>query len=61
MNDFGLDPDPYQDLPDDPEEAFLKLEAHFSAECDRRLQAASQDDRTDVIYVDYIAQVYWAR
>ncbi len=59
MNDF-LDLDPYEDLPDDPEEAFLKLEAHFHAECDRRLKAATQDDRTDVIYVDYIAQVLGA-
>jgi hypothetical protein len=55
MSDF--DPDPYDDLPEDPEAAFLRLEEYFKAECDRRLSAASQDDRTDVIYVDYIAQV----
>jgi hypothetical protein len=57
MSDFGLETDPYEDLPDDPEEAFLKLEAHSHLECDRRLKAATQDDRTDIIYVDYIARV----
>lgn len=58
MNDFG--PDPYDDLPEDPEDAFLKLEAHFRDECDSRLRDASHDERTDVIYVDYIAQVLGA-
>jgi hypothetical protein len=58
MSDFGSDP--YDDLPEDPEDAFLKLEAHFKDECDFRLKAASQDERTDVIYVDYMAQVLGA-
>jgi hypothetical protein len=59
MADFGGDITDYiyADLPEDPELAFLKLEAHFRAECDRQLQKAGQNDRTDVIYVDYIAQV----
>jgi hypothetical protein len=48
---------PYLDLPDDPELAFLQLEAHFRADCERRLAAAGQHERDDVIYVDYIAQV----
>jgi hypothetical protein len=56
MGDLGTE-DPYQDLPGDPEDAFLKLESHFHANCDRRLEAANQNDRTDVIYVDYMAQV----
>jgi hypothetical protein len=60
MSDFGREPDPYEDLPDDPEEAFLRLESYFNAECNRRLQAATQDDRTDVIHIDYIAQVLGA-
>jgi hypothetical protein len=55
MADFG--PDPYDDLPDDPEEAFLQLEEHFKDECDRSLKEAGQDERTDVIHVSYIAQV----
>jgi hypothetical protein len=32
--------DIYADLPEDPELAFLRLEAHFRAECDRQLQTA---------------------
>jgi hypothetical protein len=55
MGDFG--PDPFDDLPDDPEEAFLILEEHFREECDVRLKEASQDERTDVIHVAYISQV----
>ncbi|MDA9529799.1 hypothetical protein [Bradyrhizobium sp. CCBAU 25338] len=55
MSDFGTDP--YHDLPEDPEEAFLRLETHFRAECDRHLAALDQNDRTDVVYVDYIAKV----
>jgi hypothetical protein len=57
MNDFGRPFNPYDDLPDDPEEAFLQLEAFFNSECKRRLEAAKNDDRLDIIYVDYIAQV----
>ncbi|MCK1540337.1 MULTISPECIES: hypothetical protein [unclassified Bradyrhizobium] len=57
MNDFAAGLDPYQDLPEDPEEAFLKLEAHFFAECERKLEAVSQNDRIDIIYVNYIAKV----
>lgn len=55
MNEFEFDP--YEDLPDDPELAFLSLEGYFRARCDRRLEEADHNDRTDVIYVDYIAQV----
>jgi hypothetical protein len=49
--------DPFHELPDDPELAFLQLEAHFRAECERRIELAGDRERTDVIYVDYIAQV----
>jgi hypothetical protein len=55
MGDFDIDP--YEDLPEDPEAAFLRLEAHFRADCDRRLAEADREERTDVIYVSYIAQV----
>ncbi|MET4442850.1 deoxyribodipyrimidine photolyase-like uncharacterized protein [Bradyrhizobium sp. GM2.2] len=55
MSEFGGDP--FQDLSDDPEEAFLKLETHFRSECDRQLAALEHNDRTDVVYVDYIAKV----
>jgi hypothetical protein len=55
MGDFS--PDPYEELPEDPEAAFLRLEAHFRADCDSRLAEAGRDERHDVIYVDYIAQV----
>jgi len=55
MGNFG--PDPFEDLPDDPEEAFLILEEHFREECNLRLQEAGHDERTDVIHVAYISQV----
>ncbi|WP_029079823.1 hypothetical protein [Bradyrhizobium sp. th.b2] len=55
MGDFDIDP--FEDLPDDPEEAFLQLEEHFREECDRRLESAGQDERTDIIHIAYISQV----
>jgi hypothetical protein len=58
MGDFDVDP--FDDLPDDPEDAFLVLEDHFRQECDTALRNASQDDRTDVIHVAYISQVLGA-
>jgi hypothetical protein len=60
MGDFGFRIDPYSDLPDDPEEAFLVLEAHFRDECDHALQTLDRDDRTDVVHVDYMAKVLGA-
>jgi hypothetical protein len=57
MSDFGFGKNPYDDLPDDPEEAFLELEAHFRAECNDALQALHEDERTDVVHVDYMAKV----
>ena len=55
--------DPYTDLPEDAELAFLQLEGTFRAECDRRLASTAGDpngERPDIIYVDYIAEVLGA-
>ncbi|MGT2502176.1 hypothetical protein ACVOMS_17620 [Bradyrhizobium guangxiense] len=60
MNEFDFGNDPYSDLPDDPEDAFLQLEAHFKDECERTLRSLDQNDRTDVVYVDYMAKVLGA-
>ena len=58
-SDFGS-PDPYRDLPEDSELAFLQLEEHFRRDCERRLEIAGQNERHDVIYVDYMADVLGA-
>jgi hypothetical protein len=55
MGDFGNDP--YLDLPEDSELAFLQLEAHFRETCERKIKNSHQDERIDVFYVDYIAEV----
>jgi hypothetical protein len=47
----------YDDLPEDPELAFLSLEAHFKSECDQELANAHQDERTDVYFIRYISRV----
>jgi hypothetical protein len=60
MSDFGFEKDPYSDLPDDPEEAFLVLEAHFRDECDHTLRMLDRDERTDIVHVDYMAKVLGA-
>jgi hypothetical protein len=54
MLDFN---DPYENLPDDPELAFPQLEEHFRNECEIKIKNAHQEERVDVFYVDYIAQV----
>jgi hypothetical protein len=56
----GFGHDPFEDLPEDPEDAFLVLEEHFREECELALRNASQDERTDVIHVAYISQVLGA-
>src|SRR4051794_17621012 len=56
----GFDIDPYADLPEDPEAAFLRLEAHFKLECERELEALNQNERADVVYVNYMDQVLGA-
>jgi hypothetical protein len=47
----------YENLPDDPEQAFLILERHFREECSRAVAFAGQNDDKTVFYMDYIAQV----
>lgn len=47
----------YDDLPEDPELAFLILEAHFKRECDEQLARAHQEERTDVYFIQYISRV----
>jgi hypothetical protein len=56
MGDFG--PDPLEDLPDDPEEAFLLLEERFQEERDLRLRSRGKDD--DLTLNKYISQVLGA-
>jgi hypothetical protein len=55
VEDFECDP--FLDLPEDPELAFLQLEAHFRNTCERKINSAHQEQRIDVFYVDYIAEV----
>ena len=50
----------YQELPADPEQAFLLLEKKFRDECQLKISNAHQDEHTQVFYVDYIAQVLGA-
>jgi hypothetical protein len=52
--------DPFDNLPGDPEEAFLLLEKHFRDECEKKINNAHQEERTDVYQVEYIAQVLGA-
>src|SRR5256885_2307510 len=51
------DADLFENLPQDPERAFLLLEREFRRECQERIQQAHHDESTNVFYVDYIAQV----
>lgn len=53
MSDENL----YAELPADPELAFLILEQRYRDECNRQVDSVSEDERTNVFYVDYIAQV----
>ena len=55
MGDFDINP--YLNLPDEPELAFLHLEEHFRLECEARIKASRGDERIDIFFVDYIAQV----
>jgi hypothetical protein len=47
----------YENLPEDPEQAFLILEKHFRDECADRVAKAHENENVHVYYVDYIAQV----
>jgi hypothetical protein len=55
--DFGSPPNIFENLPEDPEKAFLVLEREFRREADERFKKARENDDTGVIYADYIAQV----
>jgi hypothetical protein len=47
----------YDDLPEDPELAFLSLEAHFKRQCDEQLAKNHQEERTDIYFIQYISRV----
>ena len=53
MRDTSL----YENLPDDPELAFIELETAFREECESKLRNAHQDERTDIYYVKYISKI----
>jgi hypothetical protein len=58
MSDFAEpERDIFENLPEDPEEAFLLLEEKFRNECESAIAASHQDESVNVYYVDYIAQV----
>jgi hypothetical protein len=50
----------YDNLPVDPERAFLMLESYFKTECEKKLANAHQEERTDVYLVQYISRVIGA-
>ncbi|UEM14252.1 hypothetical protein J4G43_008385 [Bradyrhizobium barranii subsp. barranii] len=50
----------FQELPLDPEEAFLTLEDRFRRECEVAVQQAHEQENVSVYYTDYIAQVLGA-
>jgi hypothetical protein len=47
----------YEDLPRDPEEAFLHLERQFRDECEERARSVAQDESPNIHYVHYMASV----
>ena len=47
----------FDNLPADPELAFLVLERAFREKCETSLNRAHQDENASVYHVDYIAQV----
>jgi len=58
MSDFGaFEPNVYENLPEDPEQAFLLLEEKYRTECNEGVKKAHQDENLNVYFVDYIAQV----
>lgn len=50
----------YDNLPDDPEEAFLYLEAVFRTECEQKIRDAHHEERIDIYYIQYISKVLGA-
>jgi hypothetical protein len=58
MSDFGdFGSTVFENLPQDPEQAFLLLEDRFRRECEQQVEKAHQEANLNVFYVDYIAQV----
>ncbi len=58
MSDFGRsNPNVFENLPQDPEDAFLVLEEHFREECDEQISRAHQDENLNIYHINYIAQV----
>jgi hypothetical protein len=55
--DVELDLDLYEQLPREPERAFLVLEAAFREECERAIASMHSDDSPSVHYMHYIAKV----
>ena len=53
MSDENL----YAELPADPEQAFLILEQRYRDECTQKINSTHENERIDIFYVDYIAQV----
>lgn len=47
----------FDNLPVDPEQAFLVLERAFREQCETSLQSGHQDENASVYHVDYIAKV----
>jgi hypothetical protein len=50
----------FQELPYDPEEAFLTLESRYRLECDEAVRESGEHDNVSIYYTDYIAQVLGA-
>ncbi|HVQ69769.1 MAG TPA: hypothetical protein VMT08_19935 [Bradyrhizobium sp.] len=50
----------YNQLPLDPEEAFLRLEARYREECEIGVRNSGEHDNVGIYYTDYIAQVLGA-
>lgn len=52
-----VETDVYDELPDDPEDAFVYLASYFKEECDQRLRQASENENYSRFYVDYISKI----
>jgi hypothetical protein len=50
----------FDDLPLDPEEAFLTLEGRYRLECEEAISKSGEHDNVSINYTDYIAQVLGA-
>jgi hypothetical protein len=61
MDDFGSEPpteeEVYANLPDDPEEAFVRLEKFYREQSEAKLRVSENSTDQRVIFVDYISKV----